>query len=115
MNVMPKCPICKKPMSFEMLPIGTEKGEKESKLKMGMILPQVITWAIDTSIRAYIGSGRSLYLTCNNADCPACYKLTKPIYFKKGVLTPSLVGDSTGIVLELLKAQYLKKKKKKKK
>ena len=108
---MPKCPVCKQTLSVEMLPIGTEPGEKKKKLKLGAVLPQVITWAIDQSLRASVGSGRSLYLTCNNADCPACWKPTNPVYFKNGVLGPSLVGDSAGIRLTIMQGQYVKRKK----
>ena len=108
---MAKCPVCKQILSVEMVPIGTEPGERKKKLKIGSILPQVITWAIDESLRASVGSGRSLYLTCNNAECPACWKPTNPIYFKNGVLGPSLVGDSLGLRLAVMQGQYVKRKK----
>ena len=109
---MLKCPVCKQLLSLEMVPIGTEPGEDKKKLKAGNILPQVISWSIDTAIRAYVGSGRSLYWTCNNAECPACWKPTKPVYFKNGPFGPTLAGDSTGVLLTLLQGQYVKKKKK---
>lgn len=109
---MLKCPVCKQLLSLEMVPIGTESGEDKKKLKAGNILPQVISWSIDTAIRAYVGSGRSLYWTCNNAECPACWKPTKPVYFKNGPFGPTLAGDSTGVMLTLLQGQYVKKKKK---
>ncbi|MBP3432068.1 MAG: hypothetical protein J6K39_04385 [Clostridia bacterium] len=110
---MDKCPICKEPLSMEMLPVGTEPGDTKKKLKAGYILPQVINYALDQALRTEIASGRSLYLTCNNAECPCCWKPSNPKYFKKGALTPSLVGDSTGVQLTFLQGQYRKKKKKK--
>lgn len=107
---MANCPICNEKLSIEMLPIGTNPGEKKKRLKIGAILPQVITWAIDESLRATVCSGRTLYLTCNNAECPACWKANHPIYFKNGILGPSLVGDSLGLRLTIMRGQYTKRK-----
>lgn len=109
---MAKCPVCKEELSVEMLPFGKEPGKKGKKMKAEAIIPQVISWAIDTSLRAMVGSGRSLYLTCNNPECPCCWKPKSPTYFKNGALGPALVGDSSGLMLTFKQSQYTKKKKK---
>lgn len=114
MDIGPKCPLCKKPLSIEMVAIGTDKGEEKVKPKLGAILSQIISYSVESAIRAYVGSGRSLYYTCNNGDCPLCYSPANPNYFKNTAFGPELVGDSLGIRMTLMRSIYKKKQKKKK-
>ncbi len=102
---MAKCPVCKQKLSIEML------AQHGGKPKLDAALQQTVSWTIETAIRAAVGSGRSLYLTCNNPECPAHYTLTKPHYFKDTPFGPVLVGDTTGLIIESLKKQYKPKKK----
>lgn len=112
---MPKCPVCKKPLSLEMVAIGNDKGEEKMKPKFDAILGQIIRYAIESAIRAYAEHGRSLYYTCNNAECPCRWTMASQTYFKKSpVGTVDMVGDSTGVVLNFYRGMYQKKQKAKK-
>lgn len=107
---MAKCPVCGEKLSEEMVPFGSERPGGKRKFKASAVFPQVLYWAIDAGLRAHVASGRSLYLTCNNAACPACWKATRPVYFKKGIFGPSLMGDSTGVMLTLYQSRYRKRR-----
>ncbi len=109
----PKCPICKKELNLEMIAMDVKEdkdGNVKKKLNFGNSLMQIINYAVESSLRATVGSGRSLYYTCGNPDCPACFKGNSPCYFKKGIIFASLVGDPNGIRLDFMKGSYRKKK-----
>lgn len=114
MKFLPKCPVCQKPLSIEMVAIGNDKGEEKMKPKFDAILGQIIRYAIESAIRAYAEHGRSLYYTCNNSDCPCRWTMASQIYFKKTPFAVDMVGDSTGVVLNFYKGLYKKKQKMKK-
>ncbi len=105
------CPVCKKALSIEMVPIGKNKGAKIAMPFLEKMLTQIVSYTVESAIRAYCGSGRSLYFTCNNPYCTAYSTIAKPNYFKKNAdgFTYSLVGDATGIMLNNMKNAYSKK------
>lgn len=109
----PKCPICKQELNLEMIAMDVkedENGNVKKKINFGNSLMQIINYAVESGIRASVGSGRSLYYTCGNPDCPACFKGQSPCYFKKGIIFASLVGDPNGIRLDFMKGAYRKRK-----
>lgn len=108
-----KCPVCKMAMSIEMVPAGfakpDNKGKQKRKGNFGVVLPQVLRYSLEMSLRAMVASGRSLYYYCGNEACPAHYTPAHPHYFKKTAAgTFELVGDSTGLKLSALQGQYKK-------
>ncbi len=130
------CPICKHPLSIEMLPVGineVKEGKKKKEKPMAVFdkaLSQTIRWsgemlaraavaALTVGIGSNVPAKRRLYLTCNfsgGADgapaCTACYSLKNPVYFESlpyGAF--ALVGDVTGMTIEMMRASYNMKKK----
>ena len=125
-----KCPVCGKPLSIEMAPVGYEltKDGKKKKEKPMMVfenaLFQSIRWAGEMLARVVVAlcsagtasevpGERHLYYTCNNKGgegspaCPACYSLLNQIYFKKVGLTFVLVGlDPAGLTIGIIKSIY---------
>ena len=114
-----KCPVCGKPLASEFVPIGYDKmdeeGNQKKKLRVGTILPIAIGYAIESWLYKYIASKRPEYVVCHNEECPLCYRAIKPLLLKKTVVgPPTLRGDSTGMIMQMLAGGYRKKKKKKK-
>ena len=63
----PKCPICKKELNLEMIAMDVKEdkdGNVKKKLNFGNSLMQIINYAVESSLRATVGSGRSLYYAC---------------------------------------------------
>ena len=108
---MPKCPVCKRGLSLEMVAIGNDPKEEKRKPKFDIIIAQIIRNVIERMIRAYPEAHRNLYYSCNNGDCPCCWKVTNQVYFKNTSFGPVLVGDTTGVMIDFYKARYRKKEK----
>lgn len=129
-----KCPICKHPVSIEMLPMGFKvdgQGRKK-KVKMSAVfdaaLSQTLRWTgemLGRSIASAITAGtaspvagkRQLYYTCNFSGsddgepaCPLCYSKSKAYLEKTPLGTFTLVGDATGLSIEMMRAVYTSKK-----
>lgn len=129
-----KCPICKHPLSIEMLPMGfKEEGNgKKKKVKMSAVfdaaLQQTIRWSGEMLARSIasaatagtaspVAGKRQLYYTCNFSGsedgapaCPLCYSKSKAYLERTPLGTFQLVGDATGITLEMKRAVYTTQK-----
>lgn len=128
------CPICKHPVSIEMLPVGfKEEGGKKKKVKMSAVfdaaLSQTLRWtgemlgrsvasAITAGAASPVAAKRQLYYTCNFSGseeggpaCPLCYSKSKSYLERTPLGTYTLVGDPTGLSIEMMRAVYTAQKK----
>ncbi len=128
-----KCPICKNPLSIEMLPVGfKQEGGKKKKMKMMAVfdaaLAQTLRWtgemlarsvasSLTAGIASPVAAKRQLYYTCNYSgsedgapECPLCYSKSKSYLERTPLGTFNLVGDPTGITMEMKRAIYTAQK-----
>ena len=130
-----KCPVCDHSLSIEMLPLGYKEEEKGKKKKVKMsavfdaALAQTIRWvgemlarqiasACTANAASPVAAKRDLYYTCNFSGsedgapaCPLCYSKSRSYLKKTPLQTFELVGDATGITLEMKKAIYKSQRK----
>lgn len=130
-----KCPICKNPVSIEMLPMGFKQEGQGKKKKMkisavfdaalaqtiryiGEMLARSIASAVSAGTASPVAGKRQLYYTCNYSGsedgapaCPLCYSKSKSYLERTPLGTFTLVGDATGISIEMLRSVYTAQKK----